>query len=105
MFHQRRAFFVEHRAVLDGVDTGAHRRFDAFGALRMRHHLAASAMGGLHDGAKLLVAQLLHVVVAERVGDAPRGHDLDPIGAVFEIVTHGHARLIGCVGDIRTGRQ
>ena len=101
LLHQLRAFFVEHCAVLDGVYTGANGSLDAFGTFGVSHNFFPGAMSNLDGLSHLFLAQFLHCVIADRIHHAAAGHQLDPVGAKFNVAAYGYADLIDRISYIR----
>ena len=100
LLHQLRAFFVEHRAVLDGIDSGADGGLDALAAFGVGHYFLSGAVGNFDGLCHLFLAQFLHAVVADGVHDAAGGHELDPVGAVFDVAADNALDVVGSVGDV-----
>jgi hypothetical protein len=105
--HQVRAVLLVHRerlivavrAVLDGVDAGANRGLDAPLAVRVRRDFHAEQMRGLDNRAHLLVGELLRIArVADRQ-HAAGCRELDQVGAVLVLITHGFPRFVRAVDD------
>ena len=103
--HQPRAFLVEHRAVLDAVDAGADRGLDPVRSLGMHHHPAMGVMRRFDRRAHLLLSQLLRIEVAQWIADAAGAHQLDPVDAVFQIVSRRNAHLVRGIGHVRHTRH
>ena len=84
--HQLDALLVEVEAVLDRVDAGDQGVLDALGALGVGRGLDVGVLRLLDEG-----PDLLHAVLAGRrlvlLGhDAARGHDLEEVGALAELL-------------------
>ena len=60
--------------MFDRIDARSYSGLDAHGALGVRHHLFAGAMGHFNRFGHLRLAQLLHVKVGDGVHHAPGGH-------------------------------
>ena len=60
----------------------------------------AGAMGDLDGLGHLRFAQFLHVEVGDGVHHAAGGHQLDPVGAVFDVAAHDVGDVVNSVGDI-----
>ena len=105
LFHQRGSFFVHDRAVLYGIDAGPNGRFDALRAFGMRHHALPGPVRHFHGARHLRLAQLLHVEIAQRVHHASGSHQLDPVGAILQVVPDGFTDLVHRIRQVRAPRQ
>src|SRR5215470_16559174 len=86
--------------MLDRVHSCAHRRLNPFRTLSVRHHFLPGTMSDLDRLGHLFFAQLLNAEVTEYVAHASGGHQLDPIGAVFQVAPHRWTYFFHVVGNI-----
>src|ERR1700730_2081478 len=100
LLHELGSFFVEHSAVLNGIYAGANGGFDTFGAIRVSHTCFSSATGNFDGLGHLLLAQFLHSVVTDGIHNAAAGHELDPVGAEFNVTANGDVDLVDGVGHV-----
>ncbi len=111
LLHEGGPLFVEHGAVLDGVDAGADSGLDADGSLGVGHDLFAGAVGDFDGLGHLLFTEFEDVVVGDGVHDAAGGHEFDPVGAVLDVAADDACDVIdgvgdvGFVGDVEVGRE
>ncbi len=90
---------VEHRGMLDRAHAGADRALDALGAVRM-HRDVAPLVGGGDDGRmNLLLRVVRHGRVRAGGHHASRREQLDPVGAVLDVLAHLLTDGIGSVGE------
>ena len=62
-------------------------------------------MGHFNSLRHLRLAQLLHVVVADGIHDTAGGHQLDPVGAVFDVAADYAVDVFDGVGNVRLTRE
>jgi len=97
-------FLVQHVAVLDRIDACAKRDPVAGRCHGMRRDFPPRAMRLIDDGAHLVdreIGQAPDRAVGVRV-IATIGVDLDPVGAVVDLVAHGLPATIGAVTHLDT---
>ena len=90
---------VEHRGVLDRAHAGADRALDALGAVRMHRDVAPLVRGSDDGGTDLLLGVVRHGRIGARGHHAARREQLDPVGAVLDVLAHLLTDLIGPVGE------
>ena len=105
MFHQTRAFFVEHGAVFNRVHARTHGGFNAVRAFGVGHDFFAGAVRNLDGFGHLLLTELLHTVIADRVEHSTCGHQFDPVRSILNVAPHHDSDFIRCVRDVWSPRQ
>jgi hypothetical protein len=105
--HLRNGGIVEIEAVLDGIASALERAMQPFAAVRVTGNFFLPAMGLIDDGLQLLDGQRrLRNEVALLVDPRAMGHvDLEPIGAVIELLAGRLARLDRTVDQLRPFRH
>src|SRR5882724_7551865 len=102
LFHQTSTFLVHDRAMFNRIHPRAHGGFDALSAFGVGHHFLACTMGDLDCLRHLLLAEFLHAVVTDRIHNSTGGHELDPVGSIFNVAASDAADFVYRVSDVRT---
>ena len=90
-----RRFGVGVGAVFNGVAASFQERVDAVDTVGVGRHLAAHRVGGLDDGAKLSVGELLAEACGGVGENAAGGGDLDDVGPVANAFSDRPRAIIG----------
>ena len=96
---QSDALVVDQRRVFDGVDAGLDGPLDGLGAVGVGGDLASGlvrSVGGNFEFFQRVLGRARLIALGE---NSSRGHDLDDIDAVLDLLADGLADLVGTVGD------
>ena len=85
--------------MLDRVDAGEDRLAGGVVAVAVRRHLLAQPVGLVHQGLHLLGGELRRVHLVGQRQHAPRGAELDHVGAVLDLEADRLAEPVRPVGD------
>ena len=94
------AFIVDKRGVLDGIDTGFDRPFDALCAVGVGGDLAASLVGGIGRHLKFGERVLRRAGLVALREDAARSEDLDDVDAVLDLLADGLLDLLFAISNL-----
>ncbi len=80
--------------MLDRIDADRAGMVDRLGAMGMGRHGQVQGVGSIDHGLDFGVGHQLGLWIVTHAGDAARGHDLDQVDAVAEMLAHFLHRLV-----------
>ena len=91
--------------MLDAVDSACDGVLDRLGPVGVCGDPQAPSVRLVDDGPQFLVRIVLRACLSGQRHHAARNADLDQLGAVLDLITHGLADLVDSVGDAFLDRQ